>query len=95
MFAVYASDGDNTKVAEFTLTSTEGTKIYLDGQRIRGWLMVGDAKQKFLYSESKDGAYVPIYGGEFTGTFKNGYQDTIGWVKSFTGTFTLYVLFIY
>ena len=94
-FAVEAQDGDSTSCTSFTINSTTGTKIWLEDTRIKGWVMVTDGDVAFSYSNVIGGTYVPITSGLLTGTFTNGEKDTIGWVKSQSGTPTLYVLFIY
>ena len=94
-FSVYATDGDTTKVTLFTLNDSTGTKVYRTDTRIRGWFMVSNSRAAFLYSDSESGVYLPVYSGEWSGSFKNGTSDTIGWFKSQSGSLDLYVLFIY
>ena len=96
MFVVHPTDGDTTSCSTFTLNDSTGTKVFLDGQRIRAWYLVSTDRTGIQYSNVVAGTYVPIYSGEMSGSFKNGQgEDTIGWFKSLTGTLTLYVIFIY
>ena len=94
-FSVTTCDGDTTSVKTFTLNAATGTKVFLENIRIRGWYIVATDRAAFLYSDSEGGVYVPIYSGEWSGQFKNGTTDTVGWFKSQTGSLVIYVLFIY